>query len=76
MQNLGRNIKFPQGAGGGAGRLASTLLVGGAALYGASQSLFNVEGGHRAIVFNRLSGIKDRVRRMLTACHLYSYILH
>ncbi|CAK0781536.1 Prohibitin-1, subunit of the prohibitin complex (Phb1p-Phb2p) [Coccomyxa viridis] len=61
MQNLGRNIKFPQGAGGGAGRLASTLLIGGAAIYGASQSLFNVEGGHRAIVFNRLSGIKDRV---------------
>ncbi len=61
MQNLGRNIKFPQG-GGGAGRLASTVLIGGAAIYGASQSLFNVEGGHRAIVFNRLTGIKERVR--------------
>ena len=63
MQNLGKNIKFPQGGGGGAaGRLATTVLIGGAAIYGASQSLFNVEGGHRAIVFNRLTGIKERVR--------------
>lgn len=61
MQNLGKNIKFPQG-GGAAGRLATTVLIGGAAIYGASQSLFNVEGGHRAIVFNRLTGIKERVR--------------
>ncbi len=61
MQNLGRNIKIPQG-GGAAGRLASTVLLGGAAIYGATQSLFNVEGGHRAIVFNRLIGIKDKVR--------------
>ncbi len=59
MQNLGRNIKFPQG--GGVGRLATTVLIGGAAIYGASQSLFNVEGGHRAIVFNRLTGIKEKV---------------
>ncbi len=61
MQNLGKNIKFPQG-GGGIGRLASTVLIGGAAIYGASQSLFNVEGGHRAIVFNRLTGIKEKVQ--------------
>jgi prohibitin 2 len=24
-------------------------------------SLYNVEGGHRAIVFNRIQGIKDKV---------------
>ena len=39
------------------------LLIGGTALaWGASNSLFNVEGGHRAIVFNRLVGIKEEVR--------------
>jgi regulator of protease activity HflC (stomatin/prohibitin superfamily) len=39
------------------------LLIGGTALaWGASNSLFNVEGGHRAIVFNRLAGIKENVR--------------
>lgn len=60
MQNL-RNVKLPQG--GGSSRLASLLLVGGAAVYGISNSLFNVEGGHRAIVFNRIGGIKDKVCR-------------
>lgn len=44
-----------------ASALTRVVLLGGAALYGASQSLFNVEGGHRAIVFNRLVGIKDTV---------------
>jgi prohibitin 2 len=58
MENA-RNVKLPPG--NAASRLASVVVVGGAALYGLSQSLFNVEGGHRAIVFNRLVGIKDRV---------------
>lgn len=58
MENI-RNVKLPQGSG--PTRLASLLLVGGAAVYGISHSLFNVEGGHRAIVFNRLGGIKDKV---------------
>jgi prohibitin 2 len=44
------------------GRLAQVAVVGGLGLYGASHSLFNVEGGHRAVVFNRLVGIKDTVR--------------
>jgi hypothetical protein len=38
------------------------LIGGGLAVYGASNSIFNVEGGHRAIVFNRLVGIKETVR--------------
>lgn len=39
------------------------LVIGGtAAAWGISNSLFNVEGGHRAIVFNRLVGIKETVR--------------
>lgn len=44
---------------------ASMLLklgaVLGLGLYAAGHSLYNVEGGHRAIVFNRLVGVKDKV---------------
>ncbi len=53
------NIPGGANAATGVGRL---LLLGGAAVVGAINSLFNVEGGHRAIVFNRLTGIKDTVR--------------
>ncbi|KAF6986429.1 hypothetical protein CFC21_004190 [Triticum aestivum] len=45
----------------GAGALVKLGLLGGAALYLGNQTLYNVEGGHRAIVFNRLEGIKDKV---------------
>jgi prohibitin 2 len=31
-------------------------------IYAGSNCLFNVEGGHRAIVFNRIGGLKDEVR--------------
>uniref|UniRef100_A0A7S0YTZ3 Prohibitin n=2 Tax=Polytomella parva TaxID=51329 RepID=A0A7S0YTZ3_9CHLO len=41
--------------------ITGAVLVGGGAIWGAYNSLFNVEGGHRAIVFNRLAGIKDEV---------------
>jgi prohibitin 2 len=60
MENL-RNVKMPAGGGPAAGRLLRLAVFGGATVYGLSNSLFNVEGGHRAIVFNRLVGIKDRV---------------
>jgi prohibitin 2 len=36
-------------------------LAGGAVYYMATNSLFNVDGGHRAVVFNRFSGIKNDV---------------
>ncbi len=66
MQNM-RNVKMPSGnAMGGLGR---ALLLGGATIYGAANSLFNVEGGHRAIVFNRLSGIKDMVGSAVAQLH-------
>lgn len=58
MENM-RNIPVPPAS---AGRLVRFALFGGATIYGALNSLFNVEGGHRAIVFNRLVGIKDKVR--------------
>eukprot|EP00884_Botryococcus_braunii_P022470 jgi/Botrbrau1/8907/Bobra.0148s0022.1 len=58
MENM-RNIPVPPAQA--ASRLVRLALFGGATIYGALNSLFNVEGGHRAIVFNRLIGIKDTV---------------
>ena len=55
--------KIPKGAP--VGRLVSLLAVGGAGIYALSNSLFNVEGGHRAIVFNRVVGIKDKVNPLI-----------
>ncbi|KAL6749226.1 prohibitin [Haematococcus lacustris] len=43
------------------GRIAQVVVAGGAAVYALNHSLFNVEGGHRAVVFNRLVGLKDEV---------------
>lgn len=48
MENI-RNFKMPQGAGAGGGTLARVLVLGGAAVYGLANSLFNVEGGHRYV---------------------------
>jgi prohibitin 2 len=47
------------------GGIAQVLVGGGLAVYGLANSLFNVEGGHRAIVFNRLMGIKEEASTML-----------
>jgi len=41
--------------------IGSVLLGVSAVSYGAYNSLFNVEGGHRGVVFNRLTGVKDKV---------------
>jgi prohibitin 2 len=43
------------------GGAARVLAAGGLLAWAAANSLFNVEGGHRAIVFNRVVGIKDAV---------------
>uniref|UniRef100_A0A0D9WXI5 Prohibitin n=1 Tax=Leersia perrieri TaxID=77586 RepID=A0A0D9WXI5_9ORYZ len=45
----------------GAGTLVKLAVLGGTVVYAAVNSLYNVEGGHRAIVFNRIQGIKDKV---------------
>ncbi|RWW12390.1 hypothetical protein GW17_00023942 [Ensete ventricosum] len=42
------------------GTLVKVALIGGTAVYAALNSLYNVDGGHRAIVFNRIVGIKDK----------------
>jgi len=68
------NVKVPKIPGGGA---ISTLLkvgiIGGLGLYGATHSLYNVEGGHRAIMFNRLVGIKDKVSQCFFKLGLFGF---
>ncbi|KDR07361.1 prohibitin-2 isoform X1 [Zootermopsis nevadensis] len=53
----GRFGKGPKGVGTG----LKILAVAGAALYGASQSMYTVEGGHRAIIFSRIGGVQQEV---------------
>ncbi|GFQ04031.1 prohibitin-2 mitochondrial [Phtheirospermum japonicum] len=57
-----RKINVPKMPGAGpASALIKLGVVAGLGIYGLGNSLYNVEGGHRAIVFNRLAGIKDKV---------------
>jgi prohibitin 2 len=48
-------------------KMAQVAIFGGLTVYGVSHSIFNVEGGHRAVVFNRLVGIKDTVGGIICA---------
>jgi len=49
-------------AGGkGAGAGATLLAVAGAAAYGITQSMYTVDGGHRAVMFNRIGGVQREV---------------
>jgi len=71
MQKLG--LKMPKGGipgsgggGGGRGAAAATNAVvalagAGALAYGASHSVFSVGGGQRAVMFNRITGMKSHV---------------
>lgn len=66
MKKLAQNM--PKGGGGGSGKAtqaagsAITALLGAGALgYGAMHSVYNVQGGHRAVVFNRITGMKETV---------------
>lgn len=57
-----RKMKVPNVPGAGAsGTLVKVVVIGTTVVYAALNSLYNVEGGHRAIVFNRIQGIKDKV---------------
>lgn len=51
--------KFPKGGPPGLTTGLKVLTAIGAAAYGVSQSLYTVEGGHRAIIFSRLGGIQN-----------------
>jgi len=52
-----RFMKNPKGTGVGVGLLAAA----GAAVYGASNSFYTVDGGHRAIIFSRLNGVLGNI---------------
>jgi len=49
--------KAPKGAGLGVGLLAAA----GVSIYGLANSFFTVDGGHRAIMFNRIGGVQQRI---------------
>ena len=68
-----RNVKLP-GTGPSAS-IVRAVVVGGALLYGAANSLYNVEGGHRAIIFNRIVGVKDKVNSMRTVKNSHRHVL-
>lgn len=58
LQDLAGRFGKSGGKGVGAG-LGLLALAGG--IYGVTQSIYTVEGGHRAIIFSRLSGIKPDI---------------
>lgn len=53
----GGGPQMPRAAGGA---LAGGLLLAGGALF-LSNSLFNVDGGHRAIKYQRLTGVSKEI---------------
>jgi len=54
-----RNVKMPSG-GGPAARAGLTLLAGGVGLAMLGyNALYDVPGGHRAVIFNRVTGLKE-----------------
>ncbi|AJS23533.1 Phb2p [Saccharomyces cerevisiae YJM1342] len=58
QQTGGRGqVPSPRGAFAGLGGL---LLLGGSALF-INNALFNVDGGHRAIVYSRIHGVSSRI---------------
>lgn len=53
----GGGPQMPRGTGGAI--IGGALLAGGALLL--SNSLFNVDGGHRAIKYRRISGVSKEI---------------
>ncbi|KAJ5497773.1 Prohibitin [Penicillium expansum] len=52
---------FPSGGGRGGMGLVGTLVLAGIGTYVASNALFNVDGGHRAIKYSRLGGVQKEI---------------
>ncbi|KAJ5920112.1 Prohibitin [Penicillium verrucosum] len=52
---------FPAGGGRGGMGLVGTLVLAGIGTYVASNALFNVDGGHRAIKYSRLGGVQKEI---------------
>jgi prohibitin 2 len=51
----------PSGAAAAAARSVTALAGAGAMAYGAYHSVYTVQGGHRAVVYNRFVGMKEHV---------------
>jgi len=73
FQNLAKQVGNRTGGGGGGrgggngpkigaalGRSVGALAVAGGLGYGAYNCIFTVNGGHRAVMFNRLVGMKEK----------------
>jgi len=59
-----KDLAGKMGKGGAPGPLGlgvKLLMGAGALAYAATQSVYTVEGGHRAIIFNRIGGVQDDV---------------
>ncbi|OQE17544.1 hypothetical protein PENSTE_c020G09010 [Penicillium steckii] len=52
---------FPGGGGRGGLGLVGSLVLLGVGGWAASNSLFNVDGGHRAIKYSRVSGVRKEI---------------
>ena len=69
FQNMAKRVQETGAGGGGGPRRAAeglaksiTALAGASVLgYTAYQSVYTVQGGHRAVVFNRFLGMKDTI---------------
>ena len=72
FQKVAKQVNSAAGGGGGggggggraaaaAGRSVTALAVAGGLGYGTYNSLYTVQGGHRAVVFNRIFGMKHTV---------------
>ncbi|KAK3023748.1 hypothetical protein RJ639_044457 [Escallonia herrerae] len=70
------DVRVPKMPGGGAASaLIKLSVISGLGIYGVANSLYNVDGGHRAIVFNRIVGVKDKIGQdfRLMGCLLQVY---
>ncbi|XP_033641987.1 prohibitin-2-like [Asterias rubens] len=54
---MGRMGKGPAGLSTG----LKLLVAGGALAYGVRESIYTVDGGHRAVIFSRLGGVQDNI---------------
>ncbi|ONH65723.1 Prohibitin-2 [Cyberlindnera fabianii] len=66
IQNRARKVQYTGGAGGPKGPAGLFTGIGGLILLGGgamllNSSLFNVDGGHRAIVYSRVGGVQSQI---------------
>ncbi|KAK6177319.1 hypothetical protein SNE40_015443 [Patella caerulea] len=60
-KKLGDMVGRMKGGGKGLGAGVGLLAAAGGLIYGISQSFYTVDGGHRAIIFSRIGGVKDDI---------------